>query len=121
MTDRKETAPLKIAGLILVSLGVVPLAAFIKWAPVVAWLPRAGVEWAISTALFAGLCYALARFAGDTVDRVLANARAAVLAPSPRDFAIFAGLFTFVASVFVAWFVFNFQPTGGDEMAQRFQ
>jgi hypothetical protein len=121
MNDKRSTAPLEVAGLILALLGVFPLAAFIKWAPVVAWLPRAAVEWAISTALFAALCYALARYTGDAVDRVLANARNAVLAPTPRDFAIFAGLFTFFASLGVAWFVFNGQPTGGDEMAQRFQ
>jgi 4-amino-4-deoxy-L-arabinose transferase-like glycosyltransferase len=121
MTDRQATAPLEITGLILAFLGIFPLAAVIKWAPVVAWLPRAGVEWALSTAAFALLCYGLARYAGDTVDRMLTNARNAVLASPARDFAIFAGLFTFMASIFVAWFVFGGQPTGGDEMAQRFQ
>jgi hypothetical protein len=121
MTERRSAAPLEIAGLILAFLGVFPLAAFIKWAPVVAWLPRAGIEWAISTVAFVAVCYLIARFAGETADRVLQNARNAVLKPTPRDFAIYAGLFTFLASLFVAFFVFGGLPTGGDEMAQRFQ
>ena len=102
-------------------LGVFPLAAVIKWVPVVQWLPTAGSEWAISIVVVALVCFVLARYAGDNIDLFLARARGAVLAATPRDFAIYAGLFTFFAALFVAWFCFGGQPTGGDEMAQRFQ
>jgi hypothetical protein len=118
---KTETLPLRLTAALLALLGVFPLAALIKWAPVVKWLPVAGVEWVISITVVALVCFALARFASDPVDRLLARARAAVLAPTPKDFAIFVGLFTFLAALFVAWFSFGGQPTGGDEMAQRFQ
>src|SRR3954471_11911915 len=118
---KTETIPLRLAAAVLALLGVFPLAAVIKWAPVVKWLPTAGREWAISVVVVALVCFALARYAGDRIDLMLGRARAAVLAPTPRDFAIYAGLFTFFAALFLAWFCFGGQPTGGDEMAQRFQ
>ena len=120
-SESRSTLPLRLAALLLALLGIVPMAALIKWAPVVRWLPKAGIEWAISTALVVALCALLARYAAEGVDRFLAKARAAVLAPAPSDFAIYVGLFAFLAALFVAWFSFGGQPTGGDEMAQRFQ
>src|SRR3954467_5216507 len=118
---KHDTLPLRLAAALLALLGVFPLAAVIKWAPVVKWLPTAGREWAISVVVVALVCFALARYAGDRIDLMLDRARATVLAPTPRDFAIYAGLFTFFAALFLAWFCFGGQPTGGDEMAQRFQ
>src|SRR5689334_13618201 len=124
MTENDEprsTTPLRLTAALLALLGVFPLAAVIKWAPVVQWLPQAGMEWAVSMLIVAALCFLLTRYAGDRVDLMLSRARDATLLPSPRDFAIYAGLFTFFAAVFVAWFCFGGQPTGGDEIAQRFQ
>src|SRR3954467_3877168 len=118
---KNETLPLRLTAALLAILGVFPLAAVIKWAPVVKWLPTAGTEWAVSLVAVALVCYALVRYAGDRVDLFLDRARAALLAPTPRDFGIYVGLFTFFAALFVAWFCFGGQPTGGDEMAQRFQ
>jgi hypothetical protein len=119
--ESRSTAPLRFAALILALLGVFPLAAFIKWAPVVQWLPAAAGEWAVSLVVFAGLCFVLARYAGNAVDRFLANGQAAVMAIASRDFAIYLGLFTFFASLLVGWFCFGGQPGSGDEIAQRFQ
>jgi hypothetical protein len=118
---KNPTLPLRLAAALLALLGVFPLAAVIKWAPVVQWLPKAGIEWAISTVVVVVLCLLIARFAAAPADRFLANAHAAVMSPPSRDFAIFAALFTFLASLFVVWFSFRGLPTGGDEMAQRFQ
>jgi hypothetical protein len=119
--ESRSTIPLRLTAVILALLGVFPLAAVIKWAPVVQWLPRAAAEWAVSLTVVAAACFSLARFAGDRVDAFLTRVRDAVLRPARRDFAIYAGLFTFFAALFVAWFSFGGQPTGGDEMAQRFQ
>jgi hypothetical protein len=119
--ESRSPIPLRLVAALLALLGVFPLAAVIKWAPVVQWLPEAAGEWAISIVVVALLCLALARSAGDRVDVLLSRARNAVLAPAPRDFAIYAGLFTFFGALFVAWFCFRGQPTGGDEMAQLFQ
>jgi hypothetical protein len=113
--------PLRLTAALVAALGIFPMAALIKWAPVVAWLPQAGREWLVSLAVFAVVCAYLARFAGERVDAFLSGARNALLAPTPRDFALFAALFTFFAALFVAWFSFGGQPAGGDEMAQRFQ
>ena len=118
---KHTTLPLRLAAVLLAALGIFPLAAVIKWAPVVKWLPRAGVEWAVSIGLFVALCLALARYAGESMDRLLGNLRNVVMSPTPRDFAIYAGLFAFLASLFVVWFCFGGLPSGGDEMAQRFQ
>src|SRR4051812_47010308 len=118
---KTETLPLRLAAALLALLGVFPLAAVIKWAPVVQWLPKAAAEWTISMIVVGLLCLALATFAGERVDLFLTRARDTILAPAPRDFAIYAGLFTFLAALFVAWFCYRGQPTGGDEMAQRFQ
>lgn len=120
-TESRSVRPLRAGAVLLAMLGVFPLAAVIKWAPVVQWLPRAGAEWAVSAAVVALLCLALARYAGEAVDSALSRMRDAVLAPTPRDFAIYAGLFTFFGALFVAWFCFGGQPVSGDEMAQRFQ
>src|SRR5262245_48737345 len=102
--ESRSTVPVRLAAVLLAVLGVFPLAAVIKWAPVVAWLPRAGLEWVISIALTLALCYALARYAAATVDGLLAGARSAVMSLTPRDFALAVGLFTFLASLFVCWF-----------------
>lgn len=117
----KPLIPLRAVACLLAALGIFPLAAFIKWVPVVKWLPDAGREWVISALVLVLVCALLARRAGDGVDRLLGRMRQAVLAPTPRDFAIYIGLFTFFASLFVAWFSFGGQPVGGDEMTQRFQ
>ena len=121
MKTPTPTLPLRLAAALLALLGLFPLAAVIKWAPVVHWLPKAGLEWAISTAVVVALCLLVARYAAEPVDRFLGNAHASIMSVAPRDFAIYAGLFTFFASLFVAWFTFRGLPTGGDEMAQRFQ
>jgi hypothetical protein len=121
ISESRTALPLRLAALLLALLGVFPLAALIKWAPVVRWLPKAGAEWAISTVVVVALCFALARYAGDAMDRLLERSTAAVMSATPRDFAIYVALFTFLASLFVAWFCFAGLPTGGDEMAQRFQ
>src|SRR6476469_8367166 len=118
---QRTVLPLRLAAILLAALGIFPMAALIKWAPVVAWLPQAAREWLVSVAVFALLCWGLVRFTGDRVDAFLRGARSAILSPTPRDFALFAALFTFLASLLVAWFCFGGQPTGGDEMAQRFQ
>ena len=107
--------------MVLAGLGVFPLAAFIKWAPVVKWLPMAGAEWAVSMLVVGVLCFALARYAGERVDAFLDNAKTSIMSATPRDFAIYIGLVTVFAALFVAWFCFGGLPTGGDEMAQRFQ
>ncbi len=119
--ESRSTIPLRLAAILLTLFGIFPLAVVIKWAPVVQWLPRAGAEWAVSMVFVALLCFALSRYAGARVDLMLNRARDIILALTPRDFALYAGLFTFLAALGVAWWCFGGQVNGGDEMTQRFQ
>lgn len=120
-SDSRSLTPLRILAAALAILGVFPLAAVIKWAPVLTWLPRAGLEWSVSILAFAALCYLLARHAGAQVDASLARVHRWMTMLPPREFAAWIALFMLVASLGVAWYCFAGKPAGGDEITQRFQ
>lgn len=117
----RSALPLRVGAALLFLLGVFPLAAVIKWAPVISWLPAAWREWTISIIAVLGLAIILATAGADRIDAAFEDARAGLLRIPPPFFALWAGLFTFGASLFVAWYCFGGQPVAGDEMAQRFQ
>lgn len=105
----------------LAVLGVFPLAAVIKWAPLVSWLPRAGVEWAISGVLFALVCLALSRWAGDAIDRMMSTAHRLLMSLPGDEFAAWMAFVVLVGSIGVALFCYGGQPAGGDDLTQLFQ
>src|SRR4051812_38653863 len=113
--------PLRFGGLVLAALGIFPLAAVIKYAPVLEWLPVAAKEWLISVLLLVSVCVVIAAVAGDHTDRFISRARRALLATSPREFAAWVALFVLSASLALSWYCFNGVPTSADEMTQRFQ
>lgn len=119
--DSRTVFPERALAVALALLGVIPMAAIIKWAPVVTWLPVAWREWGISMALFALICVALSRWAGNWADRSLDRIRAVLDAAAPDEFAAWAALLTLVGSIFTALYCFGGQPAGGDEMTQLFQ
>src|SRR4051812_39891005 len=86
----ESVVPLRIGGLILGLLGVFPLAAVIKYAQVVNWLPGAAIEWLVYTALLIAACVTVARSLGDRTDSLIDRTTAALLAPSRREFAAWA-------------------------------
>src|SRR4051812_570433 len=103
--------PLRVGGLILAALGIFPLAAVIKYAPVLEWLPVAAREWLISVPLLVAVCIVIAFVAGDRTDRLIEGARRALLATASREFAAWVALFVLAASLGFAWYCFNGVPS----------
>lgn len=117
----RSPLPLRLGAGILFCLGVVPLAALIKWAPVISWLPAAWREWVVSIVAVLAIAVAVATVSGARLDAAFESARLGLLRIPPHFFALWVGLFTAGASLLVAWYCFGGQPVGGDEMTQRFQ
>src|SRR4051812_6904675 len=104
--DTKSPIPLRVAAVLLASLGIFPLAAFIKYAPVVQWLPVAGIEWLIGFSTLLAICLLLARFGGARTDVLIDRGRRLMLLPSGRDFAAWAALVVLALSLFFSWYCF---------------
>lgn len=117
----KSVVPLRIGAVVLAVLGIFPLAVVIKYAPVVQWVPGAAVEWLVATSALIAVCLAVAYQFGDRTDAFLDRGRAALLAPSPRDFAAWSAFTVLALSLFFAWYCFAGFAASGDEMAQQFQ
>src|SRR5258708_14790167 len=107
----KSVVPLRIGGGMLALLGIFPLAATIKYSPVVRWVPAAAVEWVVATSALVVVCLIIARRFGDGTDRVIDRGRALLLSASPRDFAGWAALTLLALSLFFTWSCFaGFPP-----------
>src|SRR4051812_40501124 len=117
----RSVLPMRVAGIILVALGILPTAAFIDFRPVVRWLLEAGREWLVGTLVLAGLCGILAFLLGPRLDRVFAGARQRLLAAPGREFAAQMAMVSLVLSLAMTWYVTRGLPIVGDELAQRFQ
>ena len=117
----KSVLPLRFGGVVLAALGIFPLAAVIKYAPVVQWLPAAAVEWLVATPALIAVCLVVAYLLGDRTDAVVDRGRALLLAPSARDFAGWSALVLLALSLFFTWYISRGVPTSGDEMSQQFQ
>ena len=116
-----SVVPLRVGGVVLAVLGIFPLAAVIKYAPVVQWVPAAAVEWLVATPALIAVCLAVAYRFGNQSDAFLDRARATLLAPSGRDFAAWSALIVLALSLFFVWYNSGGVPTSGDEMSLQFQ
>src|ERR1051325_7006413 len=119
--EQPSVAPLRLLALGLGLFGIFPLAAVLKYAPVVAWLPAAARQWAITTPLVIGACLAFAIVSGARADRLIERLRAVLLSMPGRDFAAWAALVTLLLSLIVGWYMTRWLPVAGDELTQRFQ
>src|SRR3954470_3891247 len=102
-----SVVPLRLGAVILATVGIFPLAAVIKYAKVVDWLPAAAVEWLAYTTLLIIVCVIIARSFGDRPDRLIDRVTAALLAPAPREFVAWAALIVLAASIGLSWYCFN--------------
>lgn len=112
---------LRFTAIVIAGLGIFPLAVLIRYSPVVAWLPAAATEWAITTPFTIAACIALAALAPGRTDRLIARGRSVLLAGEDREFRAWIALLVLCLSMLAAWWCFRLEPAGGDEMAQRFQ
>jgi hypothetical protein len=119
LDETRSTGPLRAAAWIFGVLGVFPLAALIKWAPVVRWLPRAGVEYLVSITVALAVCLLAARSAA--MHRALDRIRRTIMAIEPDVFAVWLFVITAIGAIAVAWYISALHPVAGDEMSQRFQ
>jgi hypothetical protein len=117
----KSVVPLRIGAVVLAALGIFPVAAVIKYAPVVQWVPAAGIEWLVATPALIAVCLLVAYMLGDRTDALLNRGRSLLLAPSARDFAGWSALALLALSLFFAWYISAGVPTSGDEMSLQFQ
>src|SRR3954469_19873605 len=117
----KSVLPLRLAAVVLAILGVFPLAAIIKYAPIVQWLPRATLEWAVGVPVVLALAAMIAGLPNGRADRLIERARATLLPPTPVEFRSWTAFVTLSLSLFFAWYCYGGHPMAGDEMSQRFQ
>jgi hypothetical protein len=88
---------------------------------VVQWLPQAGREWLIGSAVLVALCWMAAKVLGERMDGILAGARRILLASPGPEFAAQAALLSLMLSLLMTWFVTKGLPVGGDELSQRLE
>ncbi len=110
----------RVAAVVFVGLGGIPLANLLAGAPYIPWWSAAVQEWlTVGTAILLVACL-LALLGGERLDRWGVRARALVLAPSPGAFAWLVAGAAVVLTLLFAQYCFAREPFSQDEMAQRF-
>jgi 4-amino-4-deoxy-L-arabinose transferase-like glycosyltransferase len=110
---------LRLFAAVCVGLGVVPLANLLTGGAAVPWWGQAVAEWKVRGLVVLAIAAGLAVVLGSRVDSGLARARALLLRPPPRTFALLMAVLTFAAAAFLARYCFAGQPFTTDEMAQQ--
>jgi hypothetical protein len=115
-----ERLSLRIFAAVLVACGVVPLANVLTEGSAVPWYSGAVKEWTERGLLLLVIALLASRGAGQRVDKAIRGARALLMRPSNRAFAVGAAVAAIVGAVFVALWALGGQPFTSDEMAQQF-
>ena len=110
---------LRVCAAVFALLGVFPLANVLRVGPGVPWYRVAVLEWIVRGGLVVAVAFLGAIALGMRVDAWAARVRRAVMAPSPRRFALLAGLAVSLAAVGLSWYCFSGRPFTSDEMAQQ--
>jgi hypothetical protein len=113
--------PLVIAGLLLVALGLVPTGNLLSDGVVTPHWGRNVAQWTVWLVASSLLALVLARLGGARLRALLAAADRVLLAPSPRSFAVGAGVAVTVLAVAVGYVAFGLRPVSADERAQLWQ
>jgi len=111
---------LRLLAVLLLVLGVVPVANLLTAGKAVPWYAGAAREWAERGLLLVLVATLVAKILGDRFDISWDRARQAVLATSSRAFAAGIAVAAFVAAAFVAHWSYAGMPFASDEMAQLF-
>ncbi|HJU65840.1 MAG TPA: hypothetical protein VJ596_09195, partial [Gemmatimonadaceae bacterium] len=114
----RQAWPLRLAAVLLVVLGLLPLANWLTDGRAIPWWSAAVREWSTVGLGVLVLSFVLARLFGERLDTLQAQARALVLEPSPRAFVLAAASLAFALSAAASIYCFARQPHLIDEMAQ---
>ena len=110
---------LRVCAAVFALLGVFPLANVLGVGPGVPWYRVAVLEWIVRGGLVVTVSVAIAIAFGVRVDAWTTRMRTAVMAPSPRRFALLAGLAVALVALGLSWYCFSGRPFTSDEMAQQ--
>ncbi|MEO8337104.1 MAG: hypothetical protein ABI664_19140 [bacterium] len=119
--ERDSVVVLRISAIALTLFGVVPAANYITDGAGLPWWSTAVRHWLLWSLLIAFVAALLGRTMTARVEAALAWGERAVLAPTPRVFAMIVGSVTCLLSLYFGWRLFALQPVVGDEFAQRWQ
>ncbi len=100
-------------------MGVFPLANALSNGRAVPWWDLAVREWLVRGFVVASVAVLIAILASAGVDTVTTRARAWLLRPSARAFALMVSLTALTAALVLAWYCFSGKPFTSDEMAQQ--
>jgi hypothetical protein len=103
---------------VLVLVGVLPLANMLTEGRAVGWYAGAVREWLERGTLLVAVLLVVSRYFGAWLDVAIERVRAAVLRPSPGVFAVATAVLATVAAAAVSQIAFAGQPFTSDEMAQ---
>ena len=113
--------PLVATALLLAGLGLVPTASYLTHGELFPrWTSnlRQWSAWLVITAL---LALAIARLGGARLRDALSRGDALLLAPSPRRFALLAGVAVAALALAMGYAAFGWRPVSADELAQLWQ
>src|SRR5690349_977725 len=102
-----SATPLKVFALVLIAIGIVPVANLLSAGQAVPWWSAAVSEWC-TTGLAIILLAVLAAVVADTrLTAVMERARAALLSPSPLSFEIGAAVVVTILAAIFSWYCFS--------------
>lgn len=116
-----SATPLKIFALVLMAIGVVPVANLLSGGQAVPWWQAAVAEWCTTGMAIVLIASLSAVVAEKPLTSALDRARRVVLAPSPLRFEIGAAILVTILAAIFSWYCFSGLVFTGDEMSQRWQ
>jgi hypothetical protein len=113
--------PLRAMAVLLVTLGVYPLADHLPFAEPQPWWRWAVHAWVLWSPLLIGLALLLARSRPDWWMARIERGRRALLAPTPGRFMLLVGALTCALALAVGWIMFHWTGASIDEYSQLWQ
>jgi hypothetical protein len=113
------TVALRALAVVLVVIGVFPLANVLTDGRAVPWYGDVGGEWLQRASLLFTLVLVMSAVAGERLQVLIDNAKARLLQPSSVAFGVGASVVAFAAAAVVSQLAFDGQPFTSDEMAQQ--
>ncbi len=110
----------RATALILLALGVIPLANIVTNGIGLQWWGPAVKQWLTWGGPVCGLAALLGVVAADRIEALAARVRHIIMIPTGAQFSIAVALLGSTLALFSAWWLFGLEPIVGDEFAQRF-
>ena len=112
---------LRATAVVLLLLGLVPMANLVALGRGLPWYKLVANEWLLWSGGFLAAAILLGFVLRAPIEQMITRASTLLLAPAPRVFGVFVGALTCALALYFGWHLFGWQATTGDEMAQRFQ